>query len=36
MNVSDKNRGTLSEKSINKLKKILKIDMKIYNFWTRK
>ena len=36
MNVSDKNRGTLSEESIHKLKKILKIDMKIYNFWTRK
>lgn len=36
MNVSDKNRGTLSEESIHKLKKILKVDMKIYNFWTRK
>ena len=36
MNVSDKNRGTLSEQSINKLKKILKVDMKIYNYWTRK
>lgn len=36
MNISDKNRGTLSEESINKLKKILKIDMKIYNYWTRK
>ena len=36
MNVSDKNRGTLSQESINKLKKIFKIDMIIYNYWTRK
>jgi len=36
MNVSSKNRGTLSKESIIKIKKVFKDDMKIYNYWTRK
>ena len=36
MNVSNKYRGTLSQKSINKIKQVFKDDMKIYEYWCRK
>jgi hypothetical protein len=35
-NVSNKNRGTISEENIKRIERIYDDDIKIYNYWTRK